>query len=254
MDRTGQGAGHDDPPHDDETDVTPDSAENETDVAHHATDATRGASATGTASTRSARPVRRPTSQAVIDQRVSYVLSHMVAGYGFPEIRQRVTKSHAKEAEKRKEWHDKADDPAASVPTLLWGLDETPPSDRTIHRYIRAAKDQLETGGSKVAKLGDRLLGLQLERINRVWRLAQRGGRVATMARLIEITNNLFALDGAIRPALSALAPTGERVGELEPPPDASQTETSAADELAHLLALGQQRRAQALAAQATLH
>ena len=193
---------------------------------------------------RGTRDARKRGTQHATQQRVEYVLQLYVNGHAASEIMRKVAARHAKEAAARKQHaeHPDADD----LPPLLWGTDEKAPAERTVARYISAAKRELEKGGHSVARLGDRLMGLQLARINRTWQMAVKLGKPAAMARVIEITNEMFAFDGAIRPALSALAATDTaRTGDerKEPLPDATMTEETAADVLGGLLALARQRR-----------
>lgn len=224
MAKTGQGAGADD----DSDDATPEPA---------------------------MRRARARGSQEVTRQRVDYVLQLYVNGYSGQRLLRKVAAAHAKEAGARQQ-HREADERDArgetgpEPPPLLWGMDEQPPAHRTVDRWLQKAKGELETRGSTVQRLGDRLLGLQLARLDKAWQVAMRNKRPASMVRVVEVTNDMFAFEGAIRPTLSALSASGERTGDekQEPPPDARLTEESAVTVLAELLTKAKARRQQALA------
>jgi hypothetical protein len=195
------------------------------------------------------RTPRGASTQLIVKQRVDYVRALYVNGFTTAEICRRVARAHDKEADTRKR-HAKATalgDTAkataalAKLPPLVWGTGPRPPDERTIDRYIARAKLSIQDGGKSAAKLGDRLFGIQLERINLAWRMATRTKNPSAMARIIELTNDLFAFDGAIRPQLSALSAGTDDArpggGEKDPPPDASMTLESAAREVGDMLA-----------------
>lgn len=200
------------------------------------------------------RSRRRPRARATKDmtaQRVDYVLALLVGGYGPTKIVRKVTAAHANEAEARQKRRDTTEQRELErLPALLWGDEDEPPCQRSVERWIAKAKEHLADRGQQAARLGDRLFGLVLARIDETYQVARATKNPSAMARSVEVMTELFAFDGAVRPALSALAATGARTGEAEPPPDASMTEDSAAEAAVFLLERGRQLRAQALAAQ----
>lgn len=203
--------------------------------------------------------------QHVVQRRVTFVRACLIAGYTTPEIRRKVAKAYRNEAHKRKQHADvdamtDADAMLAAIaelPTLVWGdPGDEMPSDRSVDRYIARAKLELEADGKAAARIGDRLFGIQLARLSQSYRVALHKRAPSAMVRVVEATNDLFAFDGAIRPALSALtAGAGDdaRTGDKEPPGDASMTADAALAEMAALLDVARQRQRAQLAAGATI-
>jgi hypothetical protein len=201
------------------------------------------------------RRARARSSEVIQRQRVEYVLQLYVNGYSGAKLWRKVAASHAKEADARKK-HRAADAKGDKFkgkepPPLLWGLEDEPPGPRTVDRWVQQAKQLLEKRGSSVQRLGDRLMGLQLARLETAWQVALKTQRPASLVRVVEVTNDMFAFEGAIRPSLSALAASGERTGDevVEPAPDARMTTETAVDVLGDLLAVARARRERAIAA-----
>ena len=128
---------------------------------------------------------------------------------------------------------------------------DAPPSRRTVHRYLVHARTELAKRGARAAHMGDRLLGLQLARLDVAFRVASRQRNPTAMLRVVALTCELFDLNGAVRPQLSALAGSGLRGGhqpattqedERDPLPAASMIEETAVHELAALWARARER------------
>jgi len=216
-----------------------------------------GAAAAGQEHAAAKRPTRggrreRPRATEIeIRQRVEYVLSLYVAGRRPGEILRAVAKRHAAEADRRKEALEKLEK-GEVPPRVVWGLEDTPPAERTVAVYLQRAKEELGRRGRAVVGNGDMLLGLQIARLGQAYQTAQRQKAAHAMVRVVEVTNDLFALEGVVRPQLTALkAGGGEEAGqnggeaqerEQRPLPDATMTEESAVAELARLLGKARQQ------------
>lgn len=198
------------------------------------------------------RAGRRRASKEAMTQRVEYVATLLVGGYAGEEIVRRVTAAWVREGKKRDEARAAEADPEKPLPRLLWGDDPRPPSPRTIEYYITQAKDRLRETGANVHRHGDRILGTVIARTNVAWRAACAKKDPAAMMRVVEHTARLFALEGAVRPQLTALMgqpqPGDEPEEPVAPPPETTMTEESAALEAARLLALGRARREERMA------
>lgn len=198
--------------------------------------------------TRGGARARPRATEIEIRQRVEYVLALYVSGRRPGEILRCVAKRHAAETEKRQlalEALEKGDVP----PRVVWGLEDKPPADRTVATYLKAAKEELARRGRSVITNGDMLLGLQIARLGQAYQTAQKAKAAHAMVRVVEVTNDLFALEGVVRPPLTAAQAGGDGQGgdEEEPTterravPDATMTEESAAQELARLLGKARQ-------------
>lgn len=194
------------------------------------------------------RAARARATEIEIRQRVEYVLSLYVSGRRPGEILRAVAKRHAAEEEKRKEALaalEKGEVP----PRVVWGLEDKPPAERTVATYLKQAKEELARRGRSVVTNGDMLLGLQIARLGQAYQTAQKAKAAHAMVRVVEVTNDLFALEGVVRPQLTAITaganlPGGQEEPEEErraPVPDATMTEESAAAELARLLGKARQ-------------
>ena len=207
--------------------------------------------ATRTRPTRGGRRERPRATEIEIRQRVEYVLSLYVAGRRPGEILRAVAKRHAAEAEKRADARLLLEH-GYPPPRLVWGLEEEPPAERTVARYLQQAKEELGRRGRAVVGNGDMLLGLQIARLGQAYQTAQRQKAAHAMVRVVEVTNDLFALEGVVRPQLTALKAGGgeengqnggeEQEREQRPLPDATMTEESAVAELARLLGKARQQ------------
>lgn len=222
------------------------------DASQHATSSDPTADETGRHGDRPPQRAVGANPQHIIQRRVTFVRACLIAGYTTPEIRRKVSTAYRKEAGARRQHAEAVNVTDASaiaeLPVLVWGEPgDEPPSDRTIDRYIAKAKVMLEDDGRAAARLGDRLFGIQLARLNQSYRVAKQKRAPSAMVRVVEATNDLFAFDGAIRPSLTALTAGGDspRTGDKEPPPEATLTAESALAEMAALLDVARQRQRQ---------
>lgn len=140
------------------------------------------------------------TAKAILDQRVSFVYRLLASGVRRVEMRRIV----AEQARKERLARNEARSNKKPLPIEIWG-DAGAPSERTIDAYIKRAKARLRDEGERVSKSGNLILGMQLFRMSDVYRQAYNDGAWATCARIIEETNRLYALHGAVKIELTGV-------------------------------------------------
>lgn len=184
---------------------------------------------------------RTPPGQLILREHEVY--SYLVIGKGVHEIRDIVAQRVKDERKERREWEDRKQDHAEraqpfdeELPDLVWGK---VPSSRTIDRYIVRAKRRLEEEGRTLSKQAEKILGIQWARINAVFHAAFEAGKYSVCARMIEITNDMFALNGAIPLPLTTPGDPDEKTTTV---PETAMTEQGAITELRLLLHRGRDR------------
>lgn len=163
------------------------------------------------------------TPQVVIAQRIAAIATLLVRGSTTAEVRRVVAKAQGEEAdERRKAYADASrknpalkggalDTLAESRVPLVWGDDPIP--DRTVDRYIKAAKEKLSDDGLGCIENLEQEIGLQYSRGLALFHAAFRDKRYHAAHQAWQGLNELLgAKDAAklIRPDLSAELGTGE--------------------------------------------
>lgn len=147
------------------------------------------------------------TPDYIVGERVRRVWFWMLAGFKTAAIYRLAAKAHALEW-KAREAAKKARKDVDEYPPLVWAVDPTPVSDRTIDTYIARAKEMYETDGRSLPKEVAAQFGVIMARLNDLYARAYKAAmgdppNVAAMntcERLIRLHSELFGIGGSIKP------------------------------------------------------